>query len=503
MAAGSTVRTLPTAKALAKVRRIFATRHESGAAPSTVYGVLAGGELVAGDGFGALDGAGTRPTVDTAYRIASVTKSFTAAALLLLRDRGLIDLDEPITAIVPQLRLRLPTADSPVPTVRMLAHMSGGLASDDPWADRQEALTDEAFDAAIGAGVRAIAVPGTTFEYSNLGYALIGRVIQERAGCRFHDVVRTEVLEPLGLSGTGWDSAVPSAGGVAIGFERIDDAWSPMPFSAPGAFSPIGGLFSTVTDLARWMQWFVDADDPARAAAGPLSAASRREMQQGVRMRPVEAVPRVDRQPRAAYGFGLVEQVERGRGTVVYHSGGYPGFSAHIRWHPATGIGVVALENATYAGVSVPAAAAMAALLDATDLPPACTPWPETVAAQQALTGVLRSGWDDAKVEGLFTANVAEDRSYERRRAQITDRVGAHRPTRRGLRRVERHAGRPGLDDPRRARRPARRHLPPPAGPAPGAVVRRGVARALTGSGRRPARSAENGLGRRRRAVRG
>ena len=72
----------------------------------------------------------------------------------------------------------------------MLLTMSAGLANDDPWADRQEALTDDEFDAVIGGGVRAMAVPGTTFEYSNLGYALLGRVIQVRGGRRFHDLVR-------------------------------------------------------------------------------------------------------------------------------------------------------------------------------------------------------------------------------------------------------------------------------------------------------------------------
>ena len=419
MAAGSTTRTEPTAKALAKVRRIFTQRHQSGAAPSTVYGVLADGALVAGGAFGTIDEAGTPATVDTAYRIASCTKSFTATDLLILRDRGLVDLDEPVTAAVPELRLHLPTADAPVPTLRMLLTMSAGLANDDPWADRQEALTDAEFDAVIGGGVRAMTVPGTTFEYSNLGYALLGRVIQVRGGRRFHDLVRQEVLEPLGLTGTGWDAGVPAAGGVATGFERIDDAWVALPFTAPGAFSPIGGLFSTVTDLVRWMQWFVDADDPERADSGPLSATSRREMQQGARIRPVEAAPRVDRKPVAAYGFGLVEQHEPGRGTVVYHSGGYPGFSAHFRWHPASGLGVVAMENATYAGVSIPATAAMAALLDGAALPPACTPWPETLAGQDAVMRLVRDGWDDVVADRLFTANVAEDRSYARRRAEL------------------------------------------------------------------------------------
>lgn len=427
MAAGWTRPTVPSDEALAEVHRIFAERHASATAPSTVYGVLAGGRTIAGVGFGAIDEAGTRPTIDTAYRIASVTKSFTAAALLILRDRGLVDLDETITSIVPTLRLRTLRGHAPVadPTLRMLLTMSAGLPGDDPWADRQESLSDDEFDAVIGAGVRLSTVPGTTFEYSNLGYALLGRVIQARAGRRFHDVISEDLLTPLRLTATGWDERVGATGGVATGFEHVDGAWVPMPFSAPGAFSSIGGLFSTVRDLTKWMQWFIDADLAERAASGPLrreplSAAGRREMQQGQRLRPGEPLPG-DRTPIAAYGFGLIEQHDEG-GTVVYHSGGYPGFSSHIRWHPASGIGIAAVENATYSGAAAPAAQAMRVILDSLDAP-TVRPTPATSAAQADVMRLVRHGWDDALADGLFTSTVALDAPFDRRRSDLEQAV--------------------------------------------------------------------------------
>jgi CubicO group peptidase (beta-lactamase class C family) len=385
----------PSAAALADVRRIFTERHGSGAAPRLAWGVLAGGELVDAAGFGA--------DADTAFRIASCTKSFTAAALLLLRDRGLVDLDASVTEWVPALQLR--PAGSAVPSVRQLLTMSSGLPSDDPWADRQEAMSDADFDAACAGGVRLMWPPGAAFEYSNLGYALLGRVIQVAAGRPYHDVVTDELLAPLGLTRTSFSAP---DGDVAVGCERVDETWVDLPFSARGAFSPIGGLFSTVTDLARWMQWFIGAD-------GPLSAASRAEMCRGVQPRPAEGAS----DGVAAYGFGLVELRHPRFGTLVYHSGGYPGFSAHMRWHAASGLGVVALENATYAGVAGPAAAALDALLDDALRPPAIEPWPETLAAEAAVTGMLRDGWDDPLAARLFSTNVAEDRSYARRRTEI------------------------------------------------------------------------------------
>ncbi|MCU1504453.1 MAG: hypothetical protein JWM12_3807, partial [Ilumatobacteraceae bacterium] len=95
--------TIPSDAALADVRERFLARHEQAAAPSTVYGVLADGQLIDGAGFGDADGRGTTPGVDTAYRLASCTKSFTAATMLLLRDRGALSLDAPISDFVPAL----------------------------------------------------------------------------------------------------------------------------------------------------------------------------------------------------------------------------------------------------------------------------------------------------------------------------------------------------------------------------------------------------------------
>jgi CubicO group peptidase (beta-lactamase class C family) len=381
--------------------------------------VVAGGGLAASGGFGAYDGAGTAPTVHTAYRLASVTKSFTAAALLWLRDAGRLSLDAPITDFLPaSADLRLPTADSGVPTLRMLATMSGGLPHDDPWADRQEAMTDAELDALLAAGVRFPFVPGTTWEYSNLGYTLVGRAIQVAAGRSYHAVVEDEILAPLGLGATGFSADVAAPGGIAVGHQRVADTWVPLPFSGRGAFSPLGGLFSTVHDLSRWVQFFIDGYRDRAGAARPLSPATRREMQQGYRMIPPgsDGAPKLPR--TAAYGFGLIVEHDPVRGEIVSHSGGYPGFSAHMRWHPVTGIGVIAFENATYAGVSQPATVALRLLLDGVGRCPSWEPWPETLAAQAAVMGLLRS-WDDGVANGLFSDNVAMDEPYDRRRAAI------------------------------------------------------------------------------------
>ena len=138
--------------------------------------------------------------------------------------------------------------------------MSGGLPSDDPWADREEAITDAAFDEVLRAGVQFAWVPGTTFEYSNLGYTLLGRAIQVAARRRFHDLV---VASSSSLSGSGRRRSPPTSPLATAGHRPPADrrrrlGAAPVQRAGRGV-SSIGGLFGTVTDLARWVQFFVDA----------------------------------------------------------------------------------------------------------------------------------------------------------------------------------------------------------------------------------------------------
>lgn len=409
--------------ALDAVDAVFGEHFARGAAPSLAWGTFDRTGLVHFGSAGASPG-GVRPSPDTAYRIASCTKSFTAAAVLALRDRGALALDDPITRYVPALSsVRLPQWDSAVPTVRMLLTMSGGLPTDDPWADRQEALGSAEFDDMLRRGVTFESTPGTRFAYSNLGYALLGRVVEQASGSAYRDLITELFLEPLGLTGTGFDASVAATGGVSPGTRWLDSGWQVLPFSGPGQFSPIGGLFSTVSDLSRWAAWLADAFDEsvsdestADARIGTLSRASRREMQQQYRF-----VPTLPQHP-TGYGFGLfVEQYPNG--PVVSHSGGYPGFSAHMRWSAAGGHGVVAFGNATHSRLSAATTRAFDLLEAAAPHAPARV-LPATRSAAGILTGLIHT-WDDEAAHALFAGNVQLDESIERRRAVIAAAVSA------------------------------------------------------------------------------
>jgi CubicO group peptidase (beta-lactamase class C family) len=399
-------------RALDDVDSLFHSLVADEAAPGVVYGVVDRTGLIHSGGHGVVRSGGPRPGAETAFRIASMTKSFTAAAVMSLVEEGVLGTADPVSRWVPEFgSVRLPTSDAPVPTVGMVMSMSAGLPKDDPWADRQESMSRAEFGRLLTAGVRFVSTPGTAFEYSNLGYALLGCVIEAAASMPYHEVVRRRFLEPLGLATTGFEAP---AGDVATGYHRLDGRWEPQPVSRPGVFSAIGGLFSTVEDLARWVCWLADAF-PARDGAddGPLRRATRREMQQAHRYVP----PGRDGRP-AGYGYGLVVEDDPDFGLVVSHGGGYPGFGSHMRWHARTGLGVVVCANGRYAPAEKKAAPALRALLKDADEPADVPFWPETIEARRAVERLLR-GWDPEIVASWFSPNVDQDIPLDHRRKRL------------------------------------------------------------------------------------
>jgi CubicO group peptidase (beta-lactamase class C family) len=417
--------------------RAFAGWH----VPGLAYGVILGGELIHTRGLGTLRvGEDAPPGATSVFRIASMTKSFTAATVLALRDDGLLNLDDPIARHVPELAsLRYPTADSPLITIRHLLTMTAGLPTDDPWGDRQQGLDLGAFSRLLTGGLSFAWAPATRFEYSNTGYGILGRLITNVAGREYRDVVRERLLAPLGMDSTRFDEAEVEPDRLARGYLWRDGAYVEEPMDGYGALASMGGLFTSIEDLARWATFFLDAvpprDDPE--GAQPLSRATRREMQQpmvpadgGLRLTHASA----DAMPEAEslhYGYGLFQTDDVRVGRIVGHGGGYPGFGSHMRWHPASGLGIVAVANARYAPAGPLAKDMMADLLRA-DPPPVrrVRPGPATMAARAAVERLFER-WDDALAAEIFAMNVDLDEPLVMRRAAIEkmrERHGALRP---------------------------------------------------------------------------
>jgi CubicO group peptidase (beta-lactamase class C family) len=445
----------------ADVDALAASHQQCGGQPGLAYGIVLDGELVHAAGLGERclgerQRGGPRPDADTVFRIASMTKSFTASAILALRDDGALKLDDPAEEYVPELRGWPPvTPDSARVSIRHLLTMTAGFPTDDPWGDRQQGLPLEDFASFLSGGVRFNWAPGTRFEYSNLGYAILGRVITAVTGAAYPDYIRHRLLRPLGMTRTGFEAEefeppgqATGPAGTARGYRRTPGGWSEVAFDAAGAFAPMGGIFSCVRDLAHWVAGFAAAFPPAEPEADgahPVRRATRREMQLPQVLTgwdkpaafPGDAAPAL-----SAYGFGLFVEDHPGFGRIVSHSGGYPGFGSNMRWHPASGTGVIALGNSTYAAMMTLATRLLDAMLRHREPPgpgygvalaPAAHrgpgPWPETLAAREAVSGLLRS-WDDGEAARLFSPNVAQDAPFDERRqviAMIRDRIGDFR----------------------------------------------------------------------------
>ena len=395
--------------------------------PGVAYGVVMDGELIHSRGLGTVHvGEDWAPDADSVFRIASMTKSFTAATVLLLRDEGRLRLDDPVGLHVPELaNLRGPTVDSPVITIRHLLTMTAGFPTDDPWGDRQQGLDLDRFAELLRGGISFAWAPGVRFEYSNLGYGILGRAITNVAGREYREVVRDRFLEPLGMRSTTYVEAEVPEDRLVHGYVWRDDAFLEEPIDPYGALASMGGVFTTLRDLSTWVGEFTDAfpprDDPE--TGHPLGRASRREMQQPQRpFGPSVTHASADAAPDlggGGYGYGLVALDHLRWGRIVTHSGGYPGFGSEMRWHPASGYGVVVLANGRYAPVVHLGRDMLNAILEvAVASARKVRPGPPTETARAIVEGLLRR-WDDTAAANLFAMNVELDRPIAERRAAI------------------------------------------------------------------------------------
>jgi CubicO group peptidase (beta-lactamase class C family) len=354
--------------------------------------------------------------------------------VLLLRDEGVLRLDEPVQGLAPELRgLRHPAPDAPDITIRHLLSMGSGLATDDAWADRHLDLRDDELDAIVDGGLAFAALPATTFEYSNLGYGILGRAVRNATGRTVQDLVSERLLAPLGMTATTWSAPANAVAGYRA---RNDDA-EPLvvePALGDGVFGPMGGLFSTVRDIATWTGFLSRAFDPSAAdePAPPLSRASRREMQQVANSYGHEysSTTHTWTTTGGGYGFGLNVLPHPKLATVVTHSGGLPGFGSNMRWVRQTGVGVVSLANATYAPMDRTNASVLDALGEAGAVTmPRTNASDSTVDAAARLVALL-SDWGDTAARELFADNVDQDEPFTARAAAAARLVEEHGPLR-------------------------------------------------------------------------
>lgn len=336
----------PLESALPEIRKGFQEWMAANNVPGLAFGIVKDGRLVHAEGLGVQDLEAKRPvTADSAFRIASMSKAFTAYGILSLQAGGKLSLSDPASKHVPEMA---GWADGI--TVGDLLHHTAGFVTDDPWGDRQQVLTPAEFTAMLKAGVPFHTAPGTAYEYSNFGYATLGRIIGNVSGKSFQQQIGETVFTPLGMGSTTYDVFQVPQDRLARGYRFENGRWSPEPMMKDGEFGAMGGVVTTANDYAKWVAHLLSGwPVPAKAGA---DGAVLRAMRYGggfphSRARPGKDAP--DCRLQLIYAGGLVAGNDCLLGGLMFHSGGYPGYGSHMLLFPEAGVGIFAFANRTYA----------------------------------------------------------------------------------------------------------------------------------------------------------
>lgn len=311
-----------------RLLREVAHTQRAGRIPSVAAGVVRDGEPVwfGTRGRTVRDGEEAPATADTQYKVGSVTKTMTAALVLLAAERGELRLSDRLGRFLPGG----PFADASLRD--LLCHRAGLTAEPHGvWWERTRG-GDLAALVAAHVGAQPVLEPGSRLHYSNLGYGLLGAVVAEVTGRTWADALRAEVLAPLGLDRTTYQQRPPFAEGFSV--DALTGALTSEPLPDTGAMAPAGQLWSTVADLSRWATALVD---PGRSVLTEASLVAMRTPQVG------------SPEDRTGTSWGLGVSLVRDRGRVLLgHGGSMPGFVCGLLVDVDTGTASVVLTNGGY-----------------------------------------------------------------------------------------------------------------------------------------------------------
>jgi CubicO group peptidase (beta-lactamase class C family) len=408
------------AAVIPEITKLYTDHATEKHAPGLVWGIVLDGQLLHTGAVGFANLEKKIPAdARSAFRIASMTKSFTALAILKLRDAGKLSLEDPVEKHLTEFRsIKTLTADAPKITLRHLLGMAAGFPEDNPWGDRQLGVTYAQFDEFLTNGVSFSNSPGVAFEYSNLGFALLGRVVSRVSGIPYQRYITREIFLPLGMKDTHWEFADVAPDRLALGYRWEHNAWKVEPLERDGAYGAMGGLITTAEDFTRYVAFHLSAWPPRDDAdTGPVRRSTLREMHTPTQPTGVNATAKNlagEPNPTAnAYGFGLSSSIDSQGVAYSRHSGGLPGFGSEYRFFPEYGFGIFSFANVTYAGTGATNAKVATLLLEKAKLPPRTRPVSPILAQRkQQLAQILADAtWDKQLSAEIFAENFFPDRS--------------------------------------------------------------------------------------------
>jgi CubicO group peptidase (beta-lactamase class C family) len=341
--------------------------------PSLSAAVAHGGEVVWAEAVGLANvEEGREATADDQYMVGSITKTFTAAAVLQLVEAGELALDDPLEQHLPG------AAHGSTRIGRMLSHLSGLQREPGEMWETLDFPSREELVGRLGEAEQVLA-PGERWHYSNLAFALLGEVVARRSGLEYERYVEERLLEPVGLRRTTWRPVDPAARGYYVA--PYDDAVRPEPTVDNRAFAAAGALWSTAGDLCRWAAFLSDPDEAV------LSRASVEAMRQ------LQVMSETARWT-LGYGRGL-QLVRDGDRVFAGHGGATIGFRAGFLFAPEQRVAAAALANS---GTTMELDVALELLRAALDRFPA-TPetWSPRDPAPPDVAGLLGQWWSEGE----------------------------------------------------------------------------------------------------------
>jgi CubicO group peptidase (beta-lactamase class C family) len=388
--------------------------------PGISYGVVADNELVVSSSTGLINIERDIPAnPSSCFRIASMTKSFTAMAIMKLRDEGKLVLSDPVSKFIPEMsNIEYLTKDAPTIDIENLLTMTAGFPEDNPWGDRQLDESEQMLIDLIGEGISFSNVPSYEYEYSNTGYALLGNIISRVSGIPFQKYITQNILQPLGMEQTYWELDSISEEQLAIGYRWEDEQWKLEPMLHDGSYGAMGGLITSIEDFSKYVSFLLSAWPPrSDEDTGPVKRSSLREMQTP-QFSKLYANARDFKGDNCAiisgYGYGLrIAEYCSGLKTIS-HGGALPGFGSNYVFFPEYGIGIMAFCNLTYTS-PYPFNEIVELLFENTKLKPRQLPVSDILLERQEQITKLIQNWDIDLEAKLLAENFYLDRSRDKR----------------------------------------------------------------------------------------
>ena len=414
-----TARMQKIAQAFPLIDKIFKEYADSNHLPGVAYGLVVDGKLVYKGNIGFTDLKNNIPVSSSSmFRIASMSKSFTCMAILKLRDEGKLNLDDPAYLYIPELKnIRYPTADAPHITIRHLMTHGAGFPEDNPWGDRQLADSDKDFLEFIGKQISFSNPPGIAYEYSNLGFALQGKIISKVSGMPYQQYIKKNILEPLGMNNTTYEYGDVAPDKLAHGYRWLNNQWNEEALlhdTKDGSWGAMGAMITSIDEFSNYMAFHLSAWPPNNAKDdGPIKRSSVREMHHPWRwngFNPNYKFP----DGRAcvvmsAYCYGLNWLKDCEGRTFVAHSGGLPGFGSQWRIMPEYGIGIVSFANRTYSPMTFVNLKILDTIIRLAQLKPMELPPSAILEKRKEDLLKILPDWTNAERSGIFAENFFPD----------------------------------------------------------------------------------------------